>query len=62
MKKYLLFLLIGMMLFIAACGAEDGDEGAAETSGSGSREETDTEEGTADWEPEEAIEIVTRSD
>lgn len=53
MKKYLLFLLLGMMLFVVACGSGDEDEGDVETSGSGSPDEA-----SGDWEPEESIEIV----
>lgn len=54
MKKYLLFLILAMMLFIVACTSGNEEEEDVEASGTGSASE-DVE---SDWEPEESIEIV----
>lgn len=54
MKKYLLFLILAMMLFVVACASGEEDEEDVEASGTGSTSE-DVE---SDWEPEESIEIV----
>lgn len=54
MKKYLLFLILAMMLFVVACASGEEDEEDVEASRTGSTSE-DVE---SDWEPEESIEIV----
>lgn len=55
MKKYLLFILMAMVLFVVACGSEDKEEEAVETAGTSSESD---DAAASDWEPEEAIEVV----
>ncbi|MHA6252786.1 Bug family tripartite tricarboxylate transporter substrate binding protein [Oceanobacillus sp. CAU 1775] len=56
MKKFLLFIILGMLLFVVACGSDD--DTSEETDDGGSEPAEEVSASAEDWEPEEAIEIV----